>query len=160
MLEVKTKSIEVVTVISHSFTGDYAQTGEKLDYLISTVMRAGIPYSGQHFGIYYDDPELVGVDDLRGEVCVPVAEAYGGEGDVVRKTLPATEVAYAIHRGPYGKIKEVYKELFDWLGQNRYRHRDDLGVREVFHKIYGQVEKAEDLVTEVQVPIEKAAEPE
>jgi len=156
MIEVKTKEVEPITVMSLSFQGSYAQTEDKLDELIAWVMREGHPYCGFPMGIYYDDPAKVKEEDLRAEVCVPVAEEFEGREEIERKELPGTEVAYAIHQGPYEGIVDVYEAIFKWMEENGYRFRTELGTREVFHKIYGQVDSDEELVTEVQVPIEKA----
>ena len=156
MIEVKTKEVGPITVMSLSFHGPYAQTEEKLDELVAWVMREGHPYGGPPMGIYYDDPAKTNEDELRADVCVPVAEGFEGREEVERKELPGTEVAYAMHQGPYEGNVDVYEAVFKWVEENGYRFRDELGIREVFHKIYGQVDSEEELLTEMQVPIEKA----
>jgi len=156
MAEIETKTVEQMIVVSLPFRGSYEHTGDKLDELMSTVMRAGYPCSGPPMGVYYDDPAKVPEAELRAEVCLPMAENYTGEGEIVRKDLVGTEVAYLMHQGPYKEIAPRYDELFEWIGEHGYRHREDLGTREIFHRIHGQVESAEELLTEVQVPIEQA----
>jgi effector-binding domain-containing protein len=156
MAEVQLKTVEPLTVMSMSFTGSYQQTGEKLDELLGWVLRAGHPWSGPPFGIYYDDPEKVPEDKLRAEVCVPMAEECEGDYEVQRKKLVGCEVACAVHQGPYDGLKGVYAEIFDWIGKNGYAYASELGCREVFRKIIGEVDTAEELVTEVQVPVKKA----
>ena len=156
MAEVQTKTVPSMAVMSLSFTGSYEQTGEKLDELIGWVLRAGHPYGGAPIGVYYDEPGKVPDDKLRGEVCVPMAEVCDSGFQMTRKELPACEVAYAIHQGPYAQIKPVYEQIFAWIAENGYQYTAELGCREVFCKLLGEVDTAEELVTEVQVPIKKA----
>ncbi len=153
MPEVETKTIEPMTVMSLSFTGPYSQTGNRLDELVGWVLRGGHPHSGPPMGIYYDDPAKVSEDELRAEVLVPIEEECEGEGLIVRRELPGAEVAYAVHEGSYSKIKKVYEEIFNWITENGYRPVEEVGTREVFHKVYGQVDSAAELLTEVQVPV-------
>lgn len=154
--EIKTKKVEPISVVSQSFQGPYDQTEDVLDGLVGWLMREGHPYCAPPLAVYYDDPEEVAEEDLRGEVCLPVAERVQGDEDVEVKELPGTEVAYTMYEGPYGGIIEVYERLFEWLEENGYRFREDLGTREIFHRVYGQVESEDELLTEVQVPVEKA----
>jgi len=155
MCEVKVKTVAPLTVMSLSFQGSYAQTEDKLDELIGWVMRAGHPYCGPPMGIYYDDAAKVEEQNLRAEVCVPVAEEFDGDEQVVRKELPGCEVAYMLHQGSYEGTVDAYAKIFEWMKENGYRFREELGTREVLHRIYGQVEKEEDLSIEIQVPVEK-----
>ena len=158
MAEVQTKTVEAITVLSRSFSGPYWQTSGKLDELVALVLRSGHPYAGPTMGIYYDDPEKVAESDLRAEVAVPIVEECELGEDTVRKELPGAEVATAIHQGPYDKVNETYKEIFAWIAQNGYRYVEEMGTREIFHKVMGEVESPDELVTEVQVPIEPACE--
>ena len=156
MSEVQTKTVETISVISLPFKGSYGQTGDRLDQLMSTAMRAGYPYSAPPMCIYYDDPAKVAEEELRAEVCLPMEEAYEGEGDIVRKTLRGTEVAYTMYEGEREGVVAVYQELFEWLCENGYRYREEQGCREIFHRLYGQVESPQECLSEVQVPVEKA----
>ena len=73
------------------------------------------------------------------------------------RDLPEEEVASFIHRGPYEWIQCTYEKVLDWLRENRY---EVAGVpREVFfvapepHSGGTQ----DDMLTEIQVPVQKAA---
>jgi len=156
--DIKTKHVEPMSVVCKSFQGPYDQTEDVLDELMGWIMRVGHPFCAPPRAVYYDDPEEVPEDELRAEVCLPVAERVMGDDEVENKQLPETEVAYIMHEGPYDGIPAVYEELFSWIEENDYTFREGLGTREVFHKLYGEVETEEQLVTEVQVPIEKAGE--
>lgn len=158
MSEVQLKEVPAMDVMSLPFTGPYEQTQDKLDHLMSWILRVGHPWCDTPLALYHEDPAKVPEEELRAEVCLPIEEACEGEEDIERKELPAVTVAYAIHQGPYSGIPELYEEIFDWIHENGYEYIEDMPTREVFLEMYGQVEDPEDFVTEVQVPVQEAGE--
>lgn len=154
MPEVHVKEVPEMTVMSLPFTGSYDQTQTKLDRLMSWLLRVGHPYSQPPMALYYDDPAQVPEEELRAEVCLPIEEECEGEEDIERKELPAVTVAYTVHKGPYHQIPPLYEEIFEWMEENGYEYVEDMPTREVFLKLYGQVEEPEEYVTEVQVPVQ------
>lgn len=156
MAEIQVKEVEAMTVMSLSFTGPYEQTHEKLDELMSWLLRVGHPHSSLPMALYYDDPAKVAPDELRAEVCLPIEEACEPGDSAERKELPAVTVAFAMHEGPYSGISQLYEEILNWSSENGYGRIEDLPTREIFHKMYGQTDNAEEYVTEVQVPVDKA----
>jgi len=159
MVEVEIKEVPASEVLSLSFTGPYEQTQDRLDDLLSWVLRAGHPYSGCPQGLFFDDPANVAADDLRGEVCVVIEEQCEGFEGVVRKDMPAATLACATFTGPYEQLRPHYQEVFDWIAANGYRYLEDQPVREVYHVLYGQADDPQEFVTELQVPVEPADKP-
>jgi len=153
MAEVQIKDVKAITVMSLPFTGPYEQTQDKLDELMSWLLRVGHPASGAPLGLYYDDPAKVAADDLRAEVCVPIEEACEPDEEIQRKELPAVRVACAIHQGPYREIPPLYEEIFQWMAENGYQYDTSMPTREVFRKLYGEVTDPAEFITEVQVPL-------
>ena len=156
MADIQVKDVELMTVMSMSFTGPYEQTQEKLAELMSWLLRVGHPHSHPPMGLYFDDPSKVAADDLRAEVCLPIEEACEPGEDIERKELPGVTVACARYEGPYNGIPQVYEEVFAWMAENGYTHAEGTPSREVFLTLYGQVDEPEQFVTEVQIPVEKA----
>jgi len=155
MPEVQLKHVEPMTVVSLSFTGPYEQTQDKLEELMSWLLRAGHPYCQPPVALYYDDPEKVPPADLRAEVCLAIAEECEPADDVKRKELPAVTVAFAAHEGPYSGISQVYQEIFGWMAKNGYRQVQDTPSREIFLRIPDEVDDPKAFLTEIQVPVEK-----
>jgi AraC family transcriptional regulator len=155
MAEIQVKEIGPVEVISLPFTGPYEQTQEKLEQLMSWLLRVGHPYSSAPFALYYADPAKVPPDQLRAEVCLAVDEACEPVEDIQRRELPGVTVAWAIHKGPYAEIQHAYEEIFGWIPENGYRYVEGEPTREVFHTMYGQVDDPQEFVTELQVPVEQ-----
>lgn len=98
--------------------------------------------------MFHSDYEIL--FPLAGEVPEPVP------GAEIRE-LPEQEMASFVHRGPYQWIQCTYEQVLEWLRENRY---EAAGVpREVFfvapepHSGGTQ----DDMVTEIQVPVRKAA---
>ncbi|MCK4374518.1 MAG: GyrI-like domain-containing protein [Candidatus Brocadiae bacterium] len=158
MAEIQVKEVEPMTVMSLSFTGPYEQTREKLEGLMSWLLRIGHPYSAPPMGLYYDDPAKVAADALRAEVCLPIEEKCEPADEMERKELPGATVACAVHEGPFGELHQVYQQVFAWAEENGYRYVEGLPTREVFHVLPGQEEDPTHCVTEVQVPVEKAGQ--
>jgi len=153
MNEVQIKEIEAMTVMSLAFTGPYEQTSDKLDELMSWLLRVGHPYSATPFGMFYDDPRQVAADDLRAEVCLPIEEECEPAEDVERKELPAVKMACVQYTGPYANIRSVYEELFNWLRENGHEYLEGEPTREVILERPGDREDPEECTVEIQVPI-------
>jgi AraC family transcriptional regulator len=156
--EIQVKEVPEFTAVTVEFTGSYTQTQDRLDYLMSWLLRVGHPFCSAPLAFYYDDPEKVPEDELRAEVCLPVGEEAQAADDVKVRKVPAASVAFATHTGAYSDIPAVYQEIFAWMGENGYRHVEGEPTREVFHRMHGQVESSAEFVTEVQVPVEEVAE--
>jgi effector-binding domain-containing protein len=159
-MDIELKEVEPKAVISLSWTGSYNQTEDMFDELLGWLMREGHPYSEPPIGVYYDDPAEVDEEELEAEICVPVEERFeAGEG-MERKELPGVTMAATVHEGPYDEIPGVYDGIFDWIEEQGYTFLEEMGTREVFLKVHGQVEVDEELLTEVQVPVDTGEEEE
>ncbi|MFW6457430.1 MAG: AraC family transcriptional regulator, partial [Planctomycetota bacterium] len=126
---------------------------DKLDELMAWLLRVGHPYSGRPFAIYYDDPAEVEEEDLRAEVCLPINEECEPEGEVERKTVEGGDFASVIHEGSYAGLDDAYDEIFDWLEENGYQMDEEMGTREVFEVLMGEVDSIEEVRTDVLVPV-------
>ncbi len=155
MADVQIKEVRPMTALSHSFTGPYEQSPDKLAYLMSWLLRDGHPYSDTPRALFYDDPAKVAPDALRAEVVLPIEEECEGGDDIERKSLPGGLFACAIHEGPYETVRRTYQEIFDWIAESEYAYLDGEPVREIYLTMYGQVDDPEEFVTEVQVPVQE-----
>ena len=158
MSEVDVKTLEPMDVMSKSFTGSYNQTMDRLDELMSWLLRVGHPYSSAPRAVFYDDPDEVPEDELRAKVCLPIKEDSRTGFEIDRDVLEGGDFACLLYEGPYDGIAGTYSEIYQWMEENGYHQKEDMGVREVYRKIIGQVESTEELVTEVQVPIQSVTE--
>ncbi|MFN3215164.1 MAG: MerR family transcriptional regulator [Acidimicrobiales bacterium] len=123
--------------------------------LFEAIVAAGSEPAGPPFVVYHDV-----IDDQNDggvEVCFPVLPGVvgpaGPAGGVVWKELAGGPVAYTVHRGPYDEIAPAYHTVAGWA------HDHGHGFAGPPREIYvndPQLVAPEDLLTEVQFPIEAA----
>ena len=49
---------------------------------------------------------------------VEVTRTFAAAGEVYATETPAGEAAVAVHRGPYGRMNETYREIEEWMAAN------------------------------------------
>lgn len=87
------------------------------------------------------------------EVIEPITKEIKDSEDVKIYELPSIErMACIIHKGPFSKIEETYKMLFDWVSKNGYVKCGP--VREIYHKGEWVTDDPNEYITELQCPIE------
>lgn len=74
-------------------------------------------------------------------------------GDAAVKTVPAQEVAYAVHKGPYSGMQDSQRNLMRWIADNGYELMGPGAA--VFHNDPITVRDEDDLITELQFPVRK-----
>lgn len=90
------------------------------------------------------------------DILIEVCEAVSGfkkETDGLKfKTMPATNVASAYHRGSYADFHETYSELIRYIEDNGYKISGP--IRECYIDGIWNKESEEEWLTEIQIPIE------
>jgi DNA gyrase inhibitor GyrI len=157
LADIQVKNVDPMNVVSLSFTGSYGQTEERLEELMSWLLRAGHPYSAPPMALYYDDPAKVAEDDLRGEVCLGVEEQCEVSEGVEMRKMPAQQVA-ALVADPETDPASLYPQMWDWLAENAYSYVEGAPTRVLYHFAVADsdAESADLTSIEVQVPVEKA----
>ncbi len=102
---------------------------------------------GASIGIFYDDPSKVAPENMRCDLCAPVAPEVQGSGEVNVKEIGDVKVATLIYQGDQN-IGPAYNEVYDWLRAQGYR--DSGAPMETYLSKPG-----EELRAEIAVPIEK-----
>jgi effector-binding domain-containing protein len=137
--EVGVKQVPAMEVVSVRKTIPLAGIGELFGEAFRKLRARP---AGPPVAIYHDpefDPEKADI-----EVAVPVAARGTG-------TLPAAEVAFVTHVGPYSKFGEVYQALTDWLQANG---RQMSGPPREIYLVGPESKRPEsEYVTEVQFPV-------
>ena len=104
-----------LAVLRHS--GDYQQIGPVFvrAFMLAAAHDLAQPES-TGFGVYFDDPEQVPVEQLRSLAGVSVARDAKVTGDLERFELPAGRCAVLTYTGPYNEMSKPYHWLFsEWL---------------------------------------------
>ncbi len=74
-------------------------------------------------------------------------------GEVGVKTVPATEVAYLVHKGPHSGVQDSQLKLMRWIAENGYELMGP-GIA-IFHNDLIMVKNEDDLITELQFPVRR-----
>ncbi len=85
--------------------------GEAFAKVFARLGEAGVAAAGPPMCKYTAYAE----DSITYEAGLPVAEPFGGEGDVVAGEIGGGKAAVGMHIGPYGKLGETYGQMQAWL---------------------------------------------
>jgi effector-binding domain-containing protein len=152
--DVAVKKVPAQPVVSWttrtSLVGIGEGIGRGFGVLSGALAGAGVEPAGAPFIVYHEviDEQTEG----NIEICIPVPPGTTGSHDeVVWKEIQGTTVAWTTHHGPYDEISPAYHTITGWIsGQG---HQIVGPPREIYLNDPMTV-PAEDLLTEVQFPIE------
>jgi len=151
-LEIKLKKTEPWQAATIKHVGPYKEVGKLYEEIIKWLRQKQLKITGPPFGWFYDNPEEVPVNRLRGEVGFPFKGEVKSEGSIKIKKIPAQEVLYTIHKGPYMEVGPAYTALFQHAREKGYIPQGC--PMEIYLNDPAKVPKNE-LLTEVQLPIKK-----
>ncbi|CAM3994904.1 AraC family transcriptional regulator [Bordetella tumulicola] len=121
------ESFAGASLVTLAHSGDYQQIGMTFDRLfLLASSRELIGPATRSFGVYYDDPDQVPVDQLRARAGVTLPDERDVDTAVFEPfSLPATPCAVLEYIGPYSEIEAAYHWLFsEWLPASGYETRD------------------------------------
>ena len=83
------------------------------------VLRSqpGLRTDGHNIFVYHHQPHPGG--PLTCDFGVEVTRGFEPVGEVHSTETPAGEAAVAVHRGPYGRMKETYDAIERWMAENQ-----------------------------------------
>ncbi|MCU7845754.1 MAG: AraC family transcriptional regulator [Candidatus Thiodiazotropha sp. (ex Monitilora ramsayi)] len=129
MYTVEILETDPVRLAGYHHQGDYMEIGRAFEKLaVYAASHQLLDETTRSFGLYYDDPKSVEVEQLRsfaaisltGETEIPV----GDEMLQVRE-VPCGTCASLIFKGPYAELEKPYDWLFgQWLPQSGYEAAD------------------------------------
>lgn len=152
-LWIGTKDVPEQTVLRvrmrSAIGGIPAAMGVAFGELMGQAEAGGIAVTGPPMCVYAEEPSA----DAEAEfwVCLPVAPGSRGSGRVEATVLPATTVAWTIHRGHHEKLQTAHGELMAWV-QEQGRL-----LAGSFAEIYltdPQAVQPEEYLTEIRVPLD------
>ncbi|MEZ6017488.1 MAG: GyrI-like domain-containing protein [Planctomycetota bacterium] len=131
--------------------GSYAETGSLIPSLLRELAAQGLEDDGPPFALFYDDPAVTPVDQLRSRVCVPISGARSPRSPLRYEVLPQCNVAYAVVSGAYSEAPRAYPKLFEYM--ETYNWEVDGPIRETYVVPPTGDRKLQDLMCEIQVPV-------
>jgi DNA gyrase inhibitor GyrI len=143
-----------VAVMPHQ--GPYTDLPTVITKLVAEVDRGGYSPAGPIMAMFVSNPETTPAKDLKWQVMIPVA--YPGPiGQIANdkmgfQRLDPMHVAFIYHIGPYEKINDTYKILFNWASTNQYKIESY--PLEVYWSDPAKTPKDKQ-VTEIWIPIQE-----
>jgi AraC family transcriptional regulator len=121
---VRVKKTEPRTVATMRHKGPFTDLSTVIAKLMAEIQKGGYLTAGPVMCLFYNSPENTAQKDLDWQVMIPVINP-GPLGKPPYDQLgfqfsDATNVAYIYHVGPYDKINDTYRVLFDWAKRNGY----------------------------------------
>ncbi len=151
--DVSLQKIEPFAYFCMPVRGSYSQIQEAIPKMMMEMQAQNAMPTGPLMGIYYNSPDQVDSQDLEWEIGFPVSPRQVIQPPLVLKEWKFTQVAVAVHKGPYAEVGKTISRISDWMSANgcimdgpvleRYLDMDPAGMR------------PEDLRTEIWIPCRK-----
>jgi AraC family transcriptional regulator len=121
-----------------------------IDYATSNKI---ISWNLEAFSIYYDDPDVVGIDNCNFDCCLTIKKICYPTDLVKIKRIDGGKYLVFRYKGPYDNLWDVYNLLFqDYIVLlDKYQVRNS-PVLEKYVK-YSDKTKPENQITEIYIPI-------
>lgn len=119
-MEIVEKKLGKRQVAYLTFKGPYDEIPVLMGELVGFIMAKGLQMMGPPFGVYFNSPQEVPVEELIYEVGIPFAGDAEEEGRVKIKTLPDQMVLSTIHKGPYSECGMAIGAIAEYAYQNGY----------------------------------------
>jgi len=151
-MEVKLKKNELMQIAFISHVGPYGEAGNLYEEIAEWLKQRHLEITGPPRGWFYDNPEEVPAHKLRSEVGFPFRGEAKAERSVEIKKVPAQEVLYVMHTGPYREVGPAYTALYRYASEKGYIPAGC--AMEVYLNDPAKVSESR-LLTEIQLPIKK-----
>lgn len=119
-MDIKEKKIPERQVAYIHYQGSFEDIPELLGEVVGFVMAKGLMIMGPPFGIYFNSPQEVPVEDLEYEMGIPFKGEAEDEGRIKIKTEPDQLVLSTVYKGAYTEAGKVIGALAQHAYQNGY----------------------------------------
>lgn len=155
------ENMEPIEVYAIRHIGDYNKVGIAFEKLMKWAYTNKIKNKknlmgneAYAYGIAYDDPNVTDVNKLRSDACITNTDDVPLEDGIFKQQISGGRYAVFLHRGDYSKLKDTYNDIFSsYIKQNDIKLRD-VPIFERYLNRNPKRTKAENLKTEILIPIE------
>lgn len=147
------ETLAPIRCASIAHAGSYMQIDHAMGRLFTafTAQDAMAP-DQRMMAVFYDDPDLVPVENLRSRACSPVADGVVLAPPIEEAILRGGLYARLRYQGPYADMKGAYRWLLGvWLPQSG-REPDDAPMFEAYLNSPQQV-PPNQLITDIHLPL-------
>jgi len=151
-MQIDLKKTEEKQVAYIFYKGPVEDMGELIGEIVDWMVEQDVEMSGPPYSVYYTSPKEVEPEDMQYEMGVPFYGEASEQGKVKIKDVPAQDVLYALHKGPYNEVGLVYEVLMNKVMEDGYQM---VGAPvEIYFNSPMEVSE-DELLTEVQFPVIK-----
>jgi AraC family transcriptional regulator len=151
-MEILEKKVEKRQVAYITYKGPYDEVPVLMGEVVGFIMAKGLQIIGPPFGIYFNSPQEVPVEELMYEIAMPFAGEAKEESRVKIKTVPEQLVLSTIYKGPYSEAGMAIGAVAQYAYQNGY---EIIGPpMETYLSDPNETPESE-LVTEISFPVMK-----
>jgi AraC family transcriptional regulator len=101
--------------------GPYARIGRAFERLAALMAGAKRPPNAQLLALYYDDPHIVGADQLRSDAAIAFPPGADVPAGLIERRVPAGKYASTIHTGSYEHLGQAWTSLREEIGRRGLR---------------------------------------
>ncbi len=160
-MAVKVVDVKSQIVLGIREIGPYRKVMDIIKKLAKYAASRGVEIIGNPIFMCHEASRMPGrLGNIDLEVVVPVGEKINPDEEsmetgIICYAIPGGKFAEIIHKGPYEKSEESYKQLFSWIKEKGYRITGP--TREVYLNDPKDFLPAE-LETEIYAPVEQGRE--
>jgi len=119
-MEIVEKKLGKRQVAYITYKGSFDEIPVLMGEVVGFIMAKGLQMMGPPYGIFFNSPQEVPVEELMYEIAIPFAGEAEEEGRVKIKTVPEQMVLSTIHKGPYSECGTAIGALAQYAYQNGY----------------------------------------
>lgn len=150
---VSVKEVTPFVYVCISHKGPFTEIENIIGQLMMSSQGQNIYPGGPMVGIYYNSPGEVKPEDLQWEIGFPVTPQVMPQAPLEKKQWTFTQVAAAVHSGPYETTGETIAKIYEWMDANGFVQTGPLLERYI--TMPTPETKPEDLKSEIWIPCEK-----
>ncbi len=119
-MEIAEKKLGKRQIAYITYKGSYEEVPVLMGEIVGFIMAKGLQIMGPPFGVYFNSPHEVPVEELMYEVGMPFAGDSKEEGRVKIKTEPEQMVLSTVYEGPYSGCGAAIGALAQYAYKNGY----------------------------------------
>ena len=133
--------------------GSYTATGSLIPVVHREMRAQGLEPDGPPFCLFYDDPGVTPVDQLRSRACIPLRGERPVATPLGYEVVRSTTVGYAFVSGLYPEVPRAYPGILAYLDRMGWERSGP--IREVYLVPPGEDPDPDVLVCEIQIPAQR-----
>ncbi len=151
-MEIKEKKLGKRQVAYIAYKGPYEEIPVLMGEVVGFIMAKGLQMMGPTYGIYFNSPQEVSVEELKYEIGMPFEGEAEEEGRVKIKKVPEQLVLSSIHKGPYSECGMVLGKIAQYAYKNGY---EIIGPPMEIYLSDPNETPENELLTEISFPVMK-----